>query len=50
MTEEDKKYACTFCSLRFVKSDKLKIHMRKHTGEKRTTHFIAITILLYFLK
>lgn len=43
MIEADKKYACTFCSFRFENSDKLRTHMRSHTGEKRNTQYIAST-------
>lgn len=30
-----KRFKCTFCPLKFQRSNKLNIHLRKHTGEKR---------------
>lgn len=48
MIEADKKYACTFCSFRFGNSDKLRTHMRSHTGEKRNT--IYCIYFIFFSK
>lgn len=32
---EDKKYSCSFCDFKFVQMNKLKMHLRTHTNEKR---------------
>lgn len=39
MTDADKKHVCTFCSRRFFEKNRLMVHLRSHTGDKRKSHF-----------
>lgn len=34
--DEQKSFLCTECGMRFIRNDYLVVHMRRHTGEKRT--------------